>query len=196
MTGHVSSLISSLFTFPVLRRRKASFLFLLQPHLCVPSLQQVVKLPCRVPPCLLRAGHPSSFEQQFLSGHSSSRIKSSVPSEAPRGTEAAFPAPALELESNPEADSLTADEQPCRAVFCAPCTRRGRDRDLPFRLTANSVGDRAVSNHSPSYLGRGKNAFYKTFIKNIPSAQGGRSGPFHIRDMDQRNGAPAVDPKS
>ena len=127
MTGHVSSLVSSLFTFPVLRRGKVSFLFLLQPHLCVASLQQGVKLPCLVPTCLLRAVHPSSSEQQLLSGHSSSPIKSPVPSEAPRGTEAAFPAPALELESSPGADSLTADEQPCRAVFCAPRTQRGRD---------------------------------------------------------------------
>ena len=45
---------------------------------------------------------PSSFEQQLLAGHSSSPITSSVPTEAPRGTEAAFPAPALELESSPE----------------------------------------------------------------------------------------------
>lgn len=48
---------------------------------------------------------PSSFEQQLLAGHSSSPIRSSVPTEAPSGTEAAFPAPALELESSPE--SLT-----------------------------------------------------------------------------------------
>ena len=53
------------------------------------------------------------------------------------------------------------------------------------------MGDGAVSNHPPSYLGRGKNAFYKTFIKNTPSAQGGRSGPIHTRDKDQRSGAPA-----
>ena len=49
---------------------------------------------------------PSSFEQQLLAGHSSSPIKLSVPTEAPSGTEAAFPAPALELESSPEGLTL------------------------------------------------------------------------------------------
>ena len=89
-----------------------------------------------------------------------------------------------------------AEEQPRWAVFCAPRTHSGSGSDLPFRLTANSVGDGGVSNHQPSYFGRRKNAFYKTFIKNLSSAQGGNSGFFHTRDMDQRSGAPAVDPKS
>ena len=89
-----------------------------------------------------------------------------------------------------------AEEQPRRALLCAPRTHSGSGSDLPFRLTANSVGDGGVSNHQPSYFGRGKNAFYKTFIKNLSSAQGGKSGFFHTRDMDQRSGARAVDPKS
>ena len=92
--------------------------------------------------------------------------------------------------------SLEADDQPRLAVFCAPRANRGSDSDLPFRLTANSAGDGGVSNHQPAYFGRGKNAFCKIFIKNISSAQGGRSGFFHTRDMDQRSGARAVDPES
>ena len=139
---------------------------------------------------------PSSFEQQLLAGHSSSPIKSSVPAEAPRGTEAAFPAPALELESSPESLTLTADDQPRRAMLCALRAHSGSGSDLPFRLTANSAGDGGVSNHQPAFFGRGKNAFYKTFIKNLSSALGGKSGFLHTRDMDQRSGAHAVDPKS
>ena len=81
-------------------------------------------------------------------------------------------------------------------MFCAPRTHRGSGSDLPFRLTANSAGDGGVANHQQAYFGRGKNAFYKIFIKNISSAQGGRSGFFHTRDMDQRSRARAVDPKS
>lgn len=121
---------------------------------------------------------PLSFEQQLLAGHSSSPIKSSVPAEAPRGTEAAFPAPGLELESSPDSLTLTADDQPSLAVFCALCTHRGSGSDLPFRLTANRAGDSGFSSHQPAYFGRGKNAFYKTFIKNLSSAQGGNLGSF------------------
>ena len=81
-------------------------------------------------------------------------------------------------------------------MFCAPRTHRGSGSDLPFSLSANCAGDGGVSNHQPAFFGRGKNAFYKIFIKNISSAQGGRSGFFHTRDMDQRSRARAVDPKS
>ena len=81
-------------------------------------------------------------------------------------------------------------------MFCAPRTHRGSGSDLPFRLTANCVGKGGGSNHQPPYFGQGKNAFYKTFIKNLSSAQGGKSGFFHTRDMDQRSGGRAVDPKS
>lgn len=49
-TSHVSSLVSSQFAFLVVRRGNTSFPFLLQqPHLCVPRLEQGVKLSCPVP---------------------------------------------------------------------------------------------------------------------------------------------------
>ena len=63
-------------------------------------------------------------------------------------------------------------------MFCAPRTHRGSGSDPPFRLTANCVGKGGGSNHQPPYFGQGKNAFYKTFIKNLSSAQGGKSGFF------------------
>ena len=119
---------------------------------------------------------PSSFEQQLLAGHSSSPIKSSVPAEAPRGTEAAFPAPALELEFSPESLTLTADDQPRRAMLCALRAHSGSGSDLPFSLTANSAGDGGVSNHQRAYFGRGKNALYKTFKKKLSSPRAGDLG--------------------
>ena len=81
-------------------------------------------------------------------------------------------------------------------MLCALRAHSGSGSDLPFSLTANSAGDGGVSNHQRAYFGRGKNALYKTFKKKLSSAQGGRSGFFHTRDLDLRTGEHTVDPKS
>ena len=81
-------------------------------------------------------------------------------------------------------------------MLCALRAHSGSGSDLPFSLTAKSAGDGGVSNHQRACFGRGKNALYKTFKKKLSSAQGGRSGFFHTRDLDLRTGEHTVDPKS
>ena len=105
-TGHVSRLVFAV-SFPCSQERKRCISVFAATSSSVrpqpPAGREAVLSGTPFPAARWR---PSSFEQQLLAGHSSSPIKPSVPTEAPSGTEAAFPAPALELESSPESLTL------------------------------------------------------------------------------------------
>ena len=106
MTGHVSSLVFAVY-FPCSQERKHLVsIFAATTSSVRPQPPAGSEAVLSGTPFLAARWRPSSFDQQLLAGHSSSPIKSSVPAEAPRGTEAAFPAPALELESSPESLTL------------------------------------------------------------------------------------------